>query len=134
MAQVRGRLRDIDIATGSCVVALGDGSTVRARFSRQVEAAVVAAQNLDVIVSGAVVARTTDGRVSELCLDAIELLDVGWEDSRATVSPPARTAEELLALLNDAGAIGICSDRTDIGDSSEFAARLRRQAEAHRKT
>lgn len=46
----------------------------------------------------------------------------------ATLEKP-HTARELLKALRDSGLIGMWKDRTDIGDSIEFAQRLRRVAE-----
>lgn len=40
-----------------------------------------------------------------------------------------RTGKELLDALIAAGVVGMWEDRTDIGDSVEYASQLRRQAE-----
>lgn len=39
------------------------------------------------------------------------------------------TAREFLAIAEEAGIIGMWADRDDIGDSSEFARKLRKRAE-----
>ena len=53
-----------------------------------------------------------------------------------TAAPPSppddgkpRTGKELLDALMAAGVVGMWEDRTDIGDSVEYARQLRRQAE-----
>lgn len=44
-------------------------------------------------------------------------------------APKPRTGRELLEAWEKSGLVGLWKDRTDIGDSSEYAAKLRRQAE-----
>lgn len=47
-----------------------------------------------------------------------------------TVPPPQpKNGAELLALLEKEGIVGMWADRTDIGDSVEYARKLRKQAE-----
>lgn len=43
------------------------------------------------------------------------------------------TAEDLFRALQEAGLIGLWKDRTDIGDSSDFARKLRQQAETRHR-
>lgn len=44
-------------------------------------------------------------------------------------NPKWMTGKEFLAILEETGAIGMWADRDDIGDSSEFARKLRKSAE-----
>lgn len=44
-------------------------------------------------------------------------------------APQPKNGAELLALLEKEGIVGMWADRTDIGDSSEYARQLRKQAE-----
>lgn len=44
-------------------------------------------------------------------------------------TPRPRNGAELLALLEKEGIVGMWADRTDIGDSAEYARKLRKQAE-----
>lgn len=44
-------------------------------------------------------------------------------------TPHPRNGAELLALLEKEGIVGMWADRTDIGDSAEYARKLRKQAE-----
>jgi hypothetical protein len=50
-------------------------------------------------------------------------------DGRITSTKRASTARELLEVLRETGVLGMWKDRTDIGDSTEFARQLRRLAE-----
>lgn len=47
----------------------------------------------------------------------------------ALPAPKPRTGAELVALLKKEGILGMWADRTDIGDSVEYARTLRREAE-----
>jgi hypothetical protein len=47
--------------------------------------------------------------------------------SNPVVAKPA-TAKDLVAAIRKNGLIGMWKDRTDIGDSSKFARKLRKQA------
>lgn len=47
----------------------------------------------------------------------------------ALPAPKSRTGVELVALLKKEGILGMWADRTDIGDSVEYARTLRREAE-----
>lgn len=47
----------------------------------------------------------------------------------ALPAPKPRTGAELVALLEKEGILGMWADRTDIGDSVEYARNLRREAE-----
>lgn len=47
----------------------------------------------------------------------------------ALPAPKSRTGAELVALLKKEGILGMWADRTDIGDSVEYARTLRREAE-----
>jgi len=113
---------------------LPEGRAVTACFDAQYAPGVAAALQHDVIVSGMVQGYTDDGQIAELCLEAIEPLEAEALDEPADTLPPARSAAELIERLTAVGVIGIWGDRADIGDSTEFATRLRRRAEAHRNT
>ena len=52
-------------------------------------------------------------------------------DKRSSRKP--KTGAELLAILEESGLIGVWEDREDIGDSSEYARKLRKQAETPMK-
>lgn len=43
--------------------------------------------------------------------------------------PTSMTGREFLAILEEAGAIGMWADRDDIGDSVEYARKLRDEAQ-----
>lgn len=47
----------------------------------------------------------------------------------ALPAPKPRTGAELVVLLEKEGILGMWADRTDIGDSVEYARNLRREAE-----
>jgi len=47
----------------------------------------------------------------------------------ALPAPKPRTGAELVALLKKEGILGVWADRTDIGDSMEYARTLRHEAE-----
>ncbi len=47
----------------------------------------------------------------------------------ALPAPKPRTGAELVALLKKEGILGMWADRTDIGDSMEYARTLRHEAE-----
>ena len=72
-------------------------------------------------------------RAEERGLDASEyalsLLKEAMEGKGEKGEPLPANGAELVALLRKDGVIGAWADRTDIGDSVEFARELRRQAE-----
>jgi hypothetical protein len=75
--------------------------------------------------------------VSRVGSDGILHLDlpVGVEEANAEVQITVEPANRRPMTANDllqSGLIGIWEDRTDIGDSLEFARRLRRDAETAR--
>ncbi len=51
----------------------------------------------------------------------------GWDEVIPDDEKP-KTAQELFRALTDNGFIGVWKDRTDIGDSSDYARKLRRRA------
>jgi hypothetical protein len=64
-------------------------------------------------------------------LAALEALAAKGAAAPSTVPDDGkpRTGKELLDALIAAGVVGMWKDRTDIGDSVEFARKLRREAE-----
>jgi len=74
-------------------------------------------------------ARATARRVP---LSAVlrEVLDEWANEQEAQTQPQPGTGAELVAELNASGFIGAWEDRTDIGDSVEFARRLRERVES----
>jgi hypothetical protein len=74
-------------------------------------------------------ARATARRVP---LSAVlrEVLDEWANQQEAQAQPQPGTGAELVAELNASGFIGAWEDRTDIGDSVEFARRLRERVES----
>jgi hypothetical protein len=59
-----------------------------------------------------------------------EVLDAWANDQEAQTPPQPGTGAELVAELNASGFIGAWENRTDIGDSVEFARRLRERVES----
>jgi hypothetical protein len=59
-----------------------------------------------------------------------EVLDQWATTQEAGASPQPKNGAELVALLEANGFIGAWKDRTDIGDSVEFARRLRERAQS----
>lgn len=58
----------------------------------------------------------------------MKLLSETEKGGRASIAEP-RTGRELLQALRASGLVGMCRDRQDIGDSSEFARKLRERAQ-----
>ncbi|HVX86855.1 MAG TPA: hypothetical protein VH253_18880 [Phycisphaerae bacterium] len=67
-----------------------------------------------------------------LALQLLEKIEI--QQSSASASPPVTPQQSMTGqdILNS-GLIGLWKDRTDIGDSLEFARKLRRQAETRQR-
>jgi hypothetical protein len=59
----------------------------------------------------------------------VEVKDETIEKRPDETNPKSMTGREFLAILKEACAIGMWKDRDDIGDSSEFARKLREKAQ-----
>jgi hypothetical protein len=67
--------------------------------------------------------------LSVVLREALDQVVDAPEAGTAPPAPPPRTGAELVAQLTQNGLIGSWADRTDIGDTVEFARRLRERAQ-----
>lgn len=61
--------------------------------------------------------------------EPVETFAVAWLEETLPEKPRSQTGAELVARLEEEGILGMWADRADIGDSLEYARKLRSQAE-----
>lgn len=139
--EVKGVLREVDLERHSCQIYPQPGLHVDCSFQEQHETLIKELLDSLVVATGQATLREADGRIKRMYIQDIQgYEDVqGYEDIKGhghalpltdegPVAKP-RTGRELLEALRASGLVGMWRDRQDIGDSSEFARKLRERAQ-----
>jgi hypothetical protein len=124
-ARVRGSLREVNLERRTCQLFPSHGKPVGCNFEDHLQPMIRTALGCYVAAVGVARRSSETGRIVELALEQVSVLDAP-QTGAPILSRPA-TAQALLQSLRDAGVVGMWKDRDDIGDSSEFAEELRRR-------
>jgi hypothetical protein len=130
---IRGTLREVDLEHRSCQIYPQSGVHVDCVFSEQHEPIIKELLDAYVRAAGEATLRESDGRIKKMQIQDIEGFDQASAPSLFAPAEKPKTGRQLLEALRSSGLVGMWKDRTDIGDSSEFARRLREAAETRKR-
>jgi len=131
--EIKGMLREVDLEHHSCQIYPQSGVHVDCSFQDQHEPLIKDLLDSYVVATGEATLREADGRIKSMQIQDIEGLEqVPAPIPEEPVAKP-KTGKELLAALRASGLVGMWKDRKDIGDSSEFARKLRERAQKREK-
>lgn len=124
-SEVKGTLREVDLENSTCQIYPASGRYIDCKFEDKHVPLIKDSLDLYVTARGEAVHREAGGSVKELRISDIEVIETPPEYSQPDTTLKPLTAKMLL----QSGLVGMWKDRTDIGDSGEFAVKLREQAE-----
>jgi hypothetical protein len=127
--EIKGTLREVDLEHRSCQIYPQSGLRVDCVFSENHEPSIKELLDTYVRALGEATLREADGRIKKMQIQDIEGFDQATVLDLEAAPPKPRTGRELLAALRSSGLVGMWKDRTDIGDSSEYARTLRESAQ-----
>jgi len=126
--EIKGALREVDLEHRSCQIYPQSGLHVDCVFSENHERSIKELLDAYVKAMGVATLREADGRIKKMQIQDIEGFEQATVLALEGAPPKPRTGRDLLAALRSSGLVGMWKDRTDIGDSSEFARTLRESA------
>jgi hypothetical protein len=127
---ITGVLREVNLERKTCQIFPLSGRFVLCSFDERHELVIRDALDARVEARGVATLRESDGQVREMRIEDVQVLEDAAEQTATVtdVSPKRLTAGELLT----SPLVGMWRDRTDLGDSSELARRLRAELESPR--
>jgi len=129
MERSEGILREINLDKRSCRIVLSSGNSVSCQYEEQHEPLVKRLLGLHVIAMGEATARKANGNVRALRLQDISRAGRSPGKQSGGPAPQPKNGKELLDRLVKTGLVGLWKDRSDLGNSSTFARKLREDAE-----
>ena len=130
---IKGTLREVDLEKQSCRIYQPTGKYVQCAFEDLFLPLMKELLDSYVSASGEATLREDDGRIKELRIKDIEQMELEALPLFSEEDTKPKTGRELLQALRANGLIGIWKDRTDVGDSSAFARKLREEAQTRNK-
>lgn len=127
--EIKGTLREVDLEHRSCQIYPQSGVHVDCVFSESHELTIKELLDTYVKAVGEATLRESDGRIKKMQIRDIDGFDQFPAPGLLTPIEKPKTGRELLAVLRSSGLVGMWKDRTDIGDSSEYARALREAAQ-----
>jgi hypothetical protein len=127
--EVKGVLREVDLEHRSCQIYPQSGLHIDCSFQEQHEPLIIELLDSFVVATGEATLREADGRIKSMQIQDIEGREQAPTLAAEGPAVKPKTGRELLQALRASGLVGMWQDRQDIGDSSEFARRLRERAQ-----
>ena len=127
--EVKGSLREVDLERHSCQIFPSTGRFIQCSFKEHHEQLMKELLDCYVVATGEAILREADGHIKELQIEDVEMIDESAESFQEEPLQKPVTGRDLLVALRESGLVGLWKDRTDIGDSSEYARQLRELAQ-----
>lgn len=127
--EIKGTLREVDLERKSCQIYPPSGHYIDCSFQEQHEPLIKELLDCYVVATGEATLREDDGIIKRIQIQDIESSELTSSLPIEEKAAKPNTGRELVAALRASGLIGMWKDRSDIGDSSEFARKLREQAQ-----